>query len=91
MAITVAVAGLRSSSSNSGDLSPIPFRNIPFNTHKKFVDPKQTVRKRKEESNVTEEGTKDRVNKGKEEDNPTTGRSEDEAQTKTNLEKSSTY
>ena len=38
VAITLAVAGLRSSYSDSGALSPIPFRNMPFQTQqtKKF-------------------------------------------------------
>ena len=45
MAITLAVAGARSSYLDSEALSPIPFRNMPFQTQqtKKIVDPKQTV------------------------------------------------
>ena len=46
MAITLAVAGLRSSYLDNGALSPIPFRNMPFRTQqskKYLVDPKHTV------------------------------------------------
>ena len=48
MAITLALLGVRRSSLDSEDLSPIPFRNMPFKTQKnknakKIVHPKQTV------------------------------------------------
>ena len=50
MTITLAVAGVRSSSLDSGGFSPIPIIIMPFKTQKTkkqkkyFVDPKQTVR-----------------------------------------------